>query len=116
MPKQVFIKKMKQRLLQERDALCNKPSQNHDIDTDGDETDEVQGNMLIDLANQLSARDSIKLSQITVALKNIDENTFGVCVDCEENIPEKRLEANPYSPICVACAEERELETKRRGL
>jgi len=116
MPKQTFIKKMKQRLLQERNALSNKSSQHHDIDTDGDETDEVQGNMLIDLQNQLSARDSIKLTQINEALKRIDDSTFGICGECEEKIPDKRLDANPYSPICIACAEEHELENKRKGL
>lgn len=115
MPNKTFLKKMKQRLLLEKEALCNKPSQHHDIDTDGDETDEVQGNMLIDLQNQLSARNGLKLKQIESALKEIDDGTFGICNDCEENIPEKRLEANPYVPICVSCAEEREMENKRRG-
>jgi DnaK suppressor protein len=116
MPTKAFLKKIKQRLTQERDELHVKSHQRVDIDTDGDETDEVQGHMLLDLANQLSARDSVKLAQINKALKEIDNGSFGICDDCEENIPDKRLDANPYSSICVSCAEERELETKRRGL
>lgn len=109
-----FLKKTKERLLQEKEALLEKSSQRHDIDTDGDETDEVQGNMLIELQNQLSSRNNLKLLQISDALKRIDEKTYGVCQDCEDDIPEKRLSLNPYFLTCVSCAEERENEIKQR--
>lgn len=109
-----FLKKIKERLLQEKGELSEKTTHRHDIDTDGDETDEVQGNMLIELENRLSSRNSQKLAQITDALNRIEEKTYGVCQDCEEDIPEKRLLHNPYFVTCVSCAEEREKETKQR--
>ena len=109
-----FLKKTKERLLKEKGELLEKSSRRHDIDTDGDETDEVQGNLLIELENQLSSRNNQKLLQINDALKRIEEKTYGACQDCEEDIPEKRLSLNPYFLTCVACAEERENEFKQR--
>lgn len=109
-----FLKKIKERLLQEKSELVEKSTQRHDIDTDGDETDEVQGNMLIELENQLSSRNNIKLHQINDSLKRLEDKTYGVCQDCEEDIPEKRLLLNPYFVTCVDCAEEREKGSGKR--
>lgn len=109
-----FLKKIKEKLLQERDELSERPVQRADIDTDGDETDEVQGNMLIELENTFTSRKNQKLKQINDALLKISDKTYGLCQDCEEDIPEKRLLLSPYFTVCVACAEEREAETKQR--
>lgn len=109
-----FLKKIKEQLLSQRLELEDKSIQRPDIDTDGDETDEIQGNIMIDLHNQLNTRNQVKLNQIDAALKRCSENTYGMCQDCDEKIPEKRLLANPYFLICVACAEEREAEEKQR--
>jgi DnaK suppressor protein len=109
-----FLKKTKEKLLSERNELTEKSTQRPDIDTDGDETDEIQGNQLIELQNQLNTRNHNKLIQISDALKRIEDKTYGICQDCEDDIPEKRLSVNPHFLICVACAEEREKETKRK--
>ena len=109
-----FLKQIKELLLLEREQLTEMSSRKVDIDIDGDETDEVQGNMLIELENQLSSRNNLKLHQINDALKKIEDKTYGQCQDCEEDIPEKRLLHNPYFVTCVSCAEEREKETKQR--
>jgi DnaK suppressor protein len=114
MLKKTFLKKIKEQLVLERNELMGKSIRRPDIDTDGDETDEIQGNMLIDLHNQMSVRNNVKLLQINDAIKKIDENRYGMCEDCEENIPEKRLVINPYFLTCVSCAEERETEDKQR--
>ncbi len=109
-----FLKKTKEKLLLQREELIGKSVQKHDIDTEGDETDEIQANILIDLQNQLQTRNSTKLSQIEDALKRIEDKSYGICIDCDEHIPEKRLLANPYFLTCIACAEEREAESKQR--
>lgn len=110
----IFLKKTKDRLLSERNELSNKSIKRPDIDTDGDETDKIQGNLLIDLHNQLNTRNHAKLTQINDALQRMDDKTYGICQDCEEDIPEKRISVNPYFLTCVACAEEREAEDKQR--
>lgn len=111
-----FLKKTKEKLLSEREELSEKSTQRPDIDTDGDETDEIQGNQLIEIQNQLNTRNHNKLVQIQDALNRIEDKTYGICQDCGENIPEKRLAVNPYFLICVSCAEEREREDKRKRL
>lgn len=110
----VFLKKMKEILLAQKKEITLSNYQPRDIDTDGDETDSIQANMIIELGNQLNTRNSSKLLKINGALKRIDDQTYGICEECEEQIPEKRLLANPYFLSCVMCAEEREAEAKRR--
>jgi DnaK suppressor protein len=109
-----FLQKMKNLLLEQRQELVKQVTKQVDVDTEGDETDEIQANILIDLNNQLSTRNSAKLNQIESALRRIEEKTYGLCQDCEDPIPEKRLLSNPYFQTCVSCAEEREAEEKQR--
>lgn len=46
----------------------------------------------------------IELQQISAALKRIDDGRYGVCVSCDENINEQRLEAVPFASECIDCA------------
>ena len=46
------------------------------------------------------------------ALDSLDEGTYGVCADCEEEISEKRLHALPFARLCVECQSKRELLEK----
>jgi len=43
------------------------------------------------------------LLRVEGALREIEEGTFGICARCEGKIQEKRLQAVPWSPYCVAC-------------
>lgn len=115
MPNKKFVSKIKEKLLLEKRERLQRSAQKVDIDTDGDETDEVQGNIQIDMHNQISRLNLAQLAQIEEALNRIDQRTYGICVDCQEPIPEKRLLANPYYLVCISCAEERELLEKRKG-
>lgn len=45
------------------------------------------------------------LREIGDALRRIDNDTYGVCMDCEEPISLKRLDAVPWARYCVACQE-----------
>jgi len=100
--------------LLEKDELLSKTVQSSDIDHDGDETDEIQANLLVQMNNQLNIRNSSKITKINNALDRIETNTYGVCEECGDEISEKRLLANPYFLDCVFCAEEREKEEKQR--
>lgn len=42
--------------------------------------------------------------RIAAALARIDDGSFGECTDCGEEIPDKRLELDPTTPLCVSCA------------
>lgn len=45
------------------------------------------------------------LREISDALVRVDQGTFGVCLECEEPISAKRLEALPWARYCVSCQE-----------
>ena len=46
------------------------------------------------------------LKSVEAALARIDDGTYGVCLRCEEEIPEKRLKAVPWAGHCVAGQDE----------
>lgn len=45
-----------------------------------------------------------QITQIKAALKRIEDNNFGYCVRCDEEIPAGRLAINPAITVCVKCA------------
>lgn len=46
-----------------------------------------------------------ELNRIVKALKMIDEGIYGICVDCELPISERRLKMYPDATRCLACQE-----------
>src|SRR5713226_7246982 len=109
-----FLDNIKERLLNEKIDRLKRSVQKLDIDTDGDEIDEVQGNIQIDLYHRFAVLNKHQLLLIDEALDRIENKTYGICTDCEESILEKRLIANTYYLTCISCAEERETEEKRK--
>lgn len=110
-----FVQEMKDNLLSQKQAIVTKSSRHIEVDTDGDETDEIQANVIIEIENQLETRDLAKLKKINEALARINDKSYGICQDCDEEIPEKRLIMNPYFITCVLCSEEREMELRQKG-
>jgi DnaK suppressor protein len=41
------------------------------------------------------------LNAIDAALKRIEAGTYGTCTRCGKEIPEERLEARPWSALCI---------------
>ena len=47
------------------------------------------------------------LTDVERALAKLDEGTYGICDRCGALIPEERLEARPWTSLCMACASAR---------
>ena len=60
----------------------------------------------------LGDRDREKVQAIDEALGRIDQNEYGMCESCESDIAEARLQALPFTRLCVNCQAERERELK----
>ena len=60
----------------------------------------------------LTDRDRDKVQAIDEALGRVDDGTYGMCEACESDIAEARLEALPFTRLCVQCQGEREKEAK----
>jgi DnaK suppressor protein len=70
----------------------------------GDGTTEAIERMTkVGTAEQLS----VIRSDVVRALEKIEEGTYGLCDRCGALIPEERLDARPWSVLCVSCASRR---------
>lgn len=104
----------KNKLLKEKEALLkeikdvedNGLSQGQDdssgelsyVDADGDRgTDTFERER--DLSLDMNVRDI--LSQVNNALNRVDNGTYGTCIVCGRDIEEGRLEALPYTDLCI---------------
>ncbi len=67
--------------------------------------DALQGQAM---AKATEARALRRMERIRAALRRIDEGTYGDCARCEEPIAVGRLQADPATLVCIACAERSE--------
>ncbi|HMP01149.1 MAG TPA: TraR/DksA C4-type zinc finger protein [Gemmatales bacterium] len=66
-----------------------------------------------EIASQLAQIEATELAQIERAIKRLQGGTYGLCESCDKRIPVARLNALPYSTMCIECA--REAERARSG-
>jgi DnaK suppressor protein len=52
----------------------------------------------------LRDRSRAALEQVEAALRRVDEGTYGSCASCGNAIAPERLEAIPWTPVCIDCA------------
>ena len=71
----------------------------------GDMADQASGNNEVHIQLKLKQTDAKILQAIEEALRRIDDGTFGVCRDCGEPIAEARLNAIPWTRVCITCKE-----------
>jgi len=60
----------------------------------------------------LGDRDREKAQAIDEALGRVADGSYGICESCESDIAEARLQALPFTRLCVNCQAERERELK----
>src|SRR5262245_42517195 len=60
------------------------------------------------------SRDAGELREVEAALLRMKDGTYGECVECGNDIPYARLQANPSASRCIACQERLEA-SQRRG-
>lgn len=48
------------------------------------------------------------IDEIQAALARLEVGSFGVCGDCEKPITKARLQALPYTRLCIECARQHE--------
>ncbi len=67
------------------------------------------GTMAFEYEKELSiaANTEDLLRKVKNAEERIKTNNYGICESCGESIPVARLEALPYSTLCVSCASRR---------
>jgi DnaK suppressor protein len=87
-----------EQVVRKRDAIT--------IEKSADALDEVQHAAERELAIRNLDRESHLLRNVRSALRRIDDGSFGICVHCEEEISPKRLNAVPWTALCIQCQEQ----------
>ena len=77
-----------------------------------DEMDLASSEALKSFEFRLRGREKAHLTKLDLALRKIDDGTFGICTECDEPISKKRLEARPETQLCIRCKEDQERDEK----
>jgi DnaK suppressor protein len=63
-----------------------------------------------EIASQLAELEAKELAQVERAVRRLKQGTYGKCEVCSTKIPVARLNALPYSTLCIKC--QRDMETE----
>src|SRR5438552_18217904 len=78
-------------------------------DSGGDAADAAFEAGSDEMHSHLAELDSRELTQIDRALTRLKQGTYGLCEICQGRIPVGRLNALPYTTLCITC--QRDLES-----
>ncbi len=75
----------------------------------------------VDFKLRIRGRQKMLIQKIQRALERIEDGSFGICEECGEDIPVKRLKARPVTTLCIVCksrveAHERAVDSGHRQL
>ncbi len=98
----------KEKLLQKRLSLTDMVQRTESYGREKDQNTQDMGDMAVesytkDFLFGKSAGDRQILRRIQEALDRIDDSSYGICVHCENEIQPKRLEAVPWTGLCIQC-------------
>jgi RNA polymerase-binding transcription factor len=86
-----------EKIVRNRDAIA--------IEKSADALDEVQHASERELAIRNLDRESNLLRSVRLALRRINDGSFGTCLHCDEEISPKRIAAVPWAANCIQCQE-----------
>ena len=69
----------------------------------GDLADQASGNNEVHIQLKLKQTDAKILQAIEEALVRMDKGTYGICRDCGDPIAAARLQAIPWTRVCISC-------------
>ena len=111
-----ILLKMKEETLQEISRSLRSGSEIPSGEPSGDIYDQASSERDRELELLLGDREREKLHSIDEALLKIKEGEYGICEECEEDIPIGRLKVVPFARYCVKCKadiEKQQAQTKR---
>ncbi len=110
--------KFKELLEEKRHAVLERArktlTEDMTLDTNdlADEMDLASSEYIQSFEFRLRGREKSLLAKVDLALKKIEDGTFGICEVCEEPIGKKRLEARPETSLCIRCKEDQERDER----
>ena len=80
-------------------------SMEHNNGRQGDMADQASGNNEVHITLKLKQTDAKILQAIEEALYRMEKGLYGICRDCGEEIADARLNAIPWTRVCITCKE-----------
>ena len=111
--KREFFKKLIEKKLAEKAAQSGRGTWGNDGDKPVEFIDQAAAEFELNLNLLFKARDDGQVAELVEALERLEQGVYGVCLECDGEISEKRLKVKPTATLCVDCQETRE---KRRAL
>ena len=110
--RQHFRKLLLSELRRHAQHITDEQARALDVNNDDakENSDVALRNGIQELALKLSDQESQMVADIDMALRRMEEGSYGMCVRCGKDIDEKRLEAMPtarYDAACQSAMEER---------
>ena len=109
------LRVLRERLLLKKQEILEAYNKNKtygkEADEDGaqDIADKASSSYAKEFLFSLSNSERELLQLMDDALTRIEDKRFGVCISCEEEMNQKRLEAVPWAKHCLSCQEKQEL-------
>ncbi len=113
------IERFKKVLLEQKEQICKNikdAAQEMDLlrqDGVADELDQASMSAEAMIDSSISLQQNEELKNIERALAKIENQTFGICEMCAEEIPMQRLKVKPHAKFCIDCREIYEKEKKQ---
>lgn len=73
-----------------------------------DTADEALASALVDVDTAIIDRHVVELRDIEAARERMRKQTYGICVDCGDDVAYERLAAYPTAKRCLPCQQQRE--------
>lgn len=97
--------KRKKAMLLEADRRVDQDIKKEMANRHGDDADLAESDYEQEMSFYFKTRAQDEVRHIDEALTRIEQGEYGICAECGEDIPKKRLDAQPYSIYCVECQE-----------
>ncbi len=107
------LKRFKTALEQKRDSIINATGskkahwENMEDTRHGDFVDQASDDNEVHVNLRLLQIDGKLLRAIEAAIKRIEDGSYGTCTICDEEISIARLNAVPWTSVCLACKEKK---------
>ena len=107
--KKGYLKKLLNQMLYEA-LKDDKPIDATNIPNDKfpDPSDRATAESELSFSHRIQERNRGLIRKIENALERVENGTYGICEECEEEISEGRLEARPITTLCIECKRKQE--------
>ncbi len=105
------LERQRKALLEEAvEGLANPNGQ----ETFPDVSDQASAEAEQNFSMRIREREQRLIKKIDEALERMNQDVYGICERCEEEIPYPRLKARPVTTLCINCKTLEEQEEKAR--